>query len=46
MKRVEMANAAVAVAVAEVEDVVAQSAMKLMKALMTQRKKVLRNPVL
>jgi hypothetical protein len=46
MKRAEMANAAVAVAVAEVEDVVAQSAMKLMKALMTQRKKVLRNPVL
>jgi hypothetical protein len=46
MKRAEMANAAVAVAVAEVEDVVAQSAMKLMKALMTQMKKVLRNPVL
>jgi hypothetical protein len=46
MKRAEMANAAVAVAVAEVEDVVAQSARKLMKAPMTQMKKVLRNPVL
>jgi hypothetical protein len=45
MKIVEMANAAVAVAVVADEAVVALSAMKLMKAPMTQRKKVVRSQV-